>query len=205
MQIGREVALARANLGLTVTAAARLAGVAPDTIRRIEAGDPSIAFETACRGAHGLGLKLWARAFPVRTPTLRDTGQLAAARFLLSRLNAAWQPSVEHRLKSGEAIDLALFGAREIIVTEIERLLADFQAQYRRADAKRALLADQHRRPVRLVLAVEDSRRNRAAIAEHAGLIHTALPAGSRAVLHALGTGIPLDADGLLWVRSYRR
>ena len=80
--IGREVMLARTNLALTRRRAARLAGVSPSTQDRVERGDPSVTVATSCRVAGALGLKLWAKAFPVRTPTLRDTGQLRIAEIL---------------------------------------------------------------------------------------------------------------------------
>jgi len=102
---------------------------------------------------------------------------------------------------NGRAIDMALFGPVEIIAMEIERLIADFQAQYRAASAKRDELAVAHQRPVRLVMALEDTRRNRAAMREHEALIRSVLPADSREVLRAIRTGDPLGRDGLLWIR----
>jgi DNA-binding XRE family transcriptional regulator len=203
--IGREVTLARARLGLTITTAARLASVAPETQRRIEAGDPTAGFTTACKVAGAVGLRVWSKAFPAATPSLRDTGQLLVAEHLTRMAHPALHPSVEHRLRSGRAIDVALFGPEEIIATEIERLLADWQAQFRSADAKRAELADAHQRPVRLVIAVEDTRRNRAVLVEHATLIRRMLPAGTREILAALRAGAPLGRDGLLWVRRHSR
>ena len=108
-------------------------------------------------------------------------------------------------LKNGQidglVVDLVLFGPTEIWATEIERLLGDFQGQHRRADAKREALAAQHRRPVRLVMAVEDTRRNRAALDPHIAFIRASLPAGSREILGALRSGRPLGRDGLLWLR----
>jgi len=202
--IGREVVLARTNLGLSITASAHVAGVAPETQQRVEAGDPAVGITTACRVAGAVGLKLWARAFPVVTPSLRDTGQLLVANYLTGLAHPAFRADVEHRLSSGRSIDVALFGTDGIIATEIERLLVDFQAQYRAADAKRAELAAAHQRPVRLVLAVEDTRRNRAAAAEHSALMRSMLPAGSREILQVLRTGATLDRDGMLWVRPRR-
>jgi hypothetical protein len=95
-----------------------------------------------------------------------------------------------------------LLGPVEIIAAEIERVIADFQAQYRSAAAKRDELARIHQRPVRLVLVVEDSRRNRSAVREHSALLSSMLPAGSRDVLKAIRGGKPLGRDGMLWVRS---
>jgi hypothetical protein len=203
--IGREVTLARTTLALTHTAAARVARVAPGTQRRVEAGDPTVAIDTMCRVAAALGLKVWGKAFPAATPSLRDTGQLAIADQLRAVAGAAFRTSIEHALGSGRAIDLVFFGTVEIVCIEIERLLADLQAQYRAADAKRADLAARHRRPVRLVIAVEDTRHNRAVVHEHGSIIRSMLPAGSREIMRALRGGGELGRDGLLWVRPARR
>lgn len=205
LAFGQEVTLARSNQALTIRAAALLAGVAPRTQRRVEAGDPSVGIMTVCRVAAPLGLKVWGRAFPAGAPSLRDTGQLAIASFLRDAAGPGLRVILEHGLGNGRAIDVVLLGADEIIAVEIERLLADFQAQYRLADAKRTELAELHRRPVRLVLAVQDTRRNRAAVADHVTLVRSSLPAGTREVMRAVRTAEPLRRDGLLWVRPRRR
>ena len=200
--IGREVALARTNLGLTRQAASRVAGVSASTQQRVEDGDVRVRIDTACRVASAVGLKLWAKAFPVRTLSLRDTGQLQIAEFVRSLAASVYRVSVELGLGNGRSIDMVFFGSVEIIAIEIERIIADLQAQYRSAAAKRDELALAHQRPVRLVLVIEDSRRNRAAVREHSALIRSMLPAGSRDVLRSIRRGKPLGRDGILWVRS---
>jgi DNA-binding XRE family transcriptional regulator len=202
--IGHEVTLARTNLALSRYAAARLAGVSPETQQRVEDGDPRVSIDTACRVAATIGLKVWAKAFPARTASLRDTGQLRIASFLQSIAADTFRRALELGLGNGRSIDTVLFGPMEIIAMEIERLIADFQAQYRAAATKRDELALVHQRPVRLVLVIEDTRRNRAALREHAALIRSTLPAGSRDVLRALRAGEPLGRDGILWVRPRR-
>ena len=199
--VGREVLLARANLGLSRRQAARLARVSPDTQQRVESGDPSVAIDTACRVASALGLKLWARAFPVTAPSLRDTGQLRIARHLRQLAHAAYSLALELGLSGGRSADLVLYGPEEILHVEIERRLVDWQAQYRSASAKRDEIAGQHRRPVRLVIVVEDTERNRRVVRAHADLIASTLPAGSRTVMRSLRSGNPLGTDGILWVR----
>jgi transcriptional regulator with XRE-family HTH domain len=199
--IGHEVLLARTNLGLSARAAARRAGVAPETQARVERGDPGVAASTLCRVAAPLGLKVWAKAFPTRTPSLRDTGQLGVAEIIRRGAHATFRVVIEHSLGNLRSCDVVLFGPTEILHVEIERTMADFQAQYRSAAAKRDELAASHRRPVRLVLVVEDTIRNRRALRDHRGVVQTALPAGSRAVFAALRHGRPLNRDGLLWIR----
>ena len=169
---------------------------------RVELGDPGVTITTLCAVAEAVGLDIVLRAYPGRGPTLRDTGQLALAERICAQAHAGWQPNVELAVgPNGEAIDVVLFAAREIWAVEIERMAIDFQAQYRRADRERAILAALHQRPVRLVIILEDSRRNRAALEAHLAFIHASLPAGSREVLAALRTGRLLGRDGLAWVR----
>lgn len=199
--VGHEVLLARTNLGLSRRQASRLARVSPQTQRRVEEGDASVAMDTACQVAAAVGLKLWAKAFPAGSPTLRDTGQLRIAEHLRGQTHVAYSVTVELALGNGRSADVVFFGPIEIIHTEIERRLADWQQPYRSAADKRDEIAAAHQRPVRLVLAIEDTERNRRIAREHAGLIRSMLPAGSREVMRALRTGQPLGRDGILWVR----
>lgn len=194
--------MARAEHGLTLKTVASRANVAPDTVRRVEAGDPGVQVDTLCAVGAAVGVDVVVRGYRGRSPTLRDTGQLRLAEMLCTIASDAWHPRLELRAgEHGEAADVGLFGSVEIIDAEIERLLLDFQAQYRRNKLKCDWLAGQHQRPVRLVLVVEDTARNRAAVAQHAAFIRAVLPAGSREVLHALRAGEPLGKDGLLWLR----
>lgn len=199
--IGQEVLLARANLGLTRRQAAKLARVSPQTQQRVERGDPSVGLDTACRVAAGVGLKVWAKAFPAADPSLRDTGQLRIAEWLRGVANPAFSVALELALSNGRSADEVFFGPTEIIHSEIERRLADWQSQIRRAIVKRDELAG----PSPATRAAGHGRggteRNRTMAREHAALIGSMLPAGSREVMRSLRTGKPLGRDGILWVR----
>ena len=201
-KIGAEVKLGRATNGMTAQQVADRAGVSWSTEARVELGDPSVGIDTLCAVTEAVGLDLVLKAYEGRRPTLRDTGQLALAEQLCGRVHPSMRATIELLIgQHGEAIDVALFGAEEIVATEVERLIVDLQDQYRRADRKRQALAAMHQRPVRLVLVVEDTARNRAAFERHADFIRSMLPAGSREILAALSNGRPLGRDGLLWLR----
>lgn len=201
-RIGADVRLARTTLALSGQQVAARAGVAWFTVNRVELGDPGVSVSTLCAVAESVGLDLVLRVYPGATSSLRDTGQLSIAERIVAHAAASWQSAIEMQVgRHGEAIDLVMFGAHEIWAVEIERMAADFQAQYRRADRKRKMLADRHQRPVRLVMAVEDTRRNRRAVEPHLELIRGALPAGSRDILRSLRGGAALGVDGLLWIR----
>jgi transcriptional regulator with XRE-family HTH domain len=202
--VGREVLLARTNHGLSVRAAARLAGVAPRTQARVEAGDPAVGVEFVCRVASAMGLKVWGRTFPATAPSLRDTGQLRIAEWLRLHAHSSFSVAIEHPLGDLRSADVVFFGATEILHVEIERLVADYQAQYRVLAEKREMLGAAHQRPVRLVLAIEDTQRNRSAIRPHASVVAAAFPAGTRAALGAIRGGGPLGRDAIAWIRRRR-
>ena len=200
--IGTEILAARATQGLSRLQASRSAGVSPDTMRRIELGDPGVQLDTLCAVGSAVGIDVVVRGYPGRPLTLRDSGQLEMAQLLSSIAHSSWRPELEVPAGvHGEAADLGFFGPHEIIDCEIDRLILDMQAQHRRNAAKRDYLDGHHQRPVRLVMVVEDTARNRAVLAPHLGFIRDVLPAGSREILSAIRSGQALGRDGLLWLR----
>ena len=200
--LGREVQLARTRLGWSRARASNRAGVSRSTWERVERGSTGPTIATACAVTDAVGLDLVLRTYPGSGPTLHDRGQMNVAAHLSELAHSSWRVSLEVTAGThGEAIDEVFWGPDEILDVEIVRHLRDYQAQYRAASLKRDWLANQHSRPVRLILAVEYLRSNRAAAAPHMRLIRTSLPAGSRQILDALRTGTPVGSDGLLWVR----
>lgn len=184
---------------------ANRAGVSWATVVHVEIGEPGVQVDTLCAVGEAAGLDIVLRAYPGRPPSLHDTGQLEHVRLLMGQAHGQWHPHVELAVgPHGQAIDLAFFGAAEIQAHEVERMASDFQAQLRRADEKRLALAASHQRPVRLVMVIEDTARNRAAMAPHLEVVRTRLPATSGEVLASLRSGQPLGQDGLLWFRPRR-
>lgn len=200
--IGREVATARHASGLSADSAAARAGVSRSTWLRAESGSARTAIATLCAVTDAVGLDLVLRAYPGSRMTLRDRGQLAIAQRLAGLAHPTWTVSLEEPAGDhGQAIDLVISGGLEIVAIEIIRHMNDYQAQYRSATQKREWLGRLHGRPVRLVMAVEDLRSNRVALAPFGAVVGSAMPAGSRSVMESLRTGQPLGGDGLLWVR----
>jgi hypothetical protein len=99
---------------------------------------------------------------------------------------------------------MVLEAATEVVQVEIESSLADFQAQLRAGQLKRAALAERMGCAVRLVIALPDTRRNRAVIADHRLVVQAALPERSRRAWSALRSGTQIGGDALLWVESGR-
>jgi transcriptional regulator with XRE-family HTH domain len=200
--LGREVLLARTRLGWSRADASSRAGVSRSTWERVERGSTAPTIATACAVTDAVGLDLVSRTYPGAGPTLHDRGQMIIAAHLSELAHSSWRTSLEVTAGThGEAIDQIFWGPDEILGVEIIRHLRDYQAQYRAASLKRDWLANQHSRPVRLILAIEDLRSNRAAAAPYMRLMSTSLPAGSRQILDALRTGTAVGSDGVLWVR----
>jgi transcriptional regulator with XRE-family HTH domain len=197
-----ELRTAQARLRISDRELARRAEVSRSTVERIKGGDPSVQVETLAAVLGAAGLDLVLQAYEGSTLSLRDTGQLEIAEAIRQAAGPAWHPVTEVAAGPyGRSADLVLYAAEEIIHIEIERGAADFQAQERSAKRKREALAAGESRPVRLVLVIEDTRANRAAMEPHAALVRSRYPAGSREILAALRSGRPLGRDGVLWVR----
>ncbi len=197
-----ELSLARATLGLSRLAVSRRAGVSRSTVERVEAGDASVQVDTLAAVLAAVGLDLVLRAYEGGDRSLRDARHMRQIDAIRTVAAPSWQPRLEVGAGDhGRAADLVMYGAEEVIHLEVERSATDFQAQLRRAQEKRDFLGRRDARPIRLVLAIEYTRANRDALAPHAALLGTQLPASSREVLRALRSGRPLGRDGLLWLR----
>lgn len=202
---GVEVAMARARSRASLRTIGRRAGVSADAVRRVEIGDPAVQLDTLCAVGEAVGLDVVLKGYPASTGGLRDGGQLAIARVLSATAHSSWSAQLEVPAGDhGEAVDVGFFGVSEILAIEIDRWVPDFQDTHRRNARKREFLAGLHQRPVRLVMVVHDTTRNRRALEPHLDVIRSALPAGSREVLASLRSGQPLGRDGLLWIRPYR-
>lgn len=201
---GRELRIARATAGLSQAQLARLAAVSQQEASKAERGATDVSLDARCRLAAACGHELSWRLYPVSTVRLRDSGQLVIAQAITAQAHPSWQARLEAPVAAGDprAADLLLIGPTQIIHVEIERALVDLQAQLRSAQLKRDALAVRQGRPVRLVIAVPDSRTARARVAPHADLLARTLPQPSRSIWQAIRSGEPLKADGILFVRS---
>ena len=203
---GRELRVARVAAGMTQRQLASVAGVSQRMVSRAERGSASVTLLARCRLAASTGHELGWRLHPVASVRLRDSGQLEMARAVLGQAHPSWRRQVEAPIATGDlrAVDLLLVRDDEVIQVELERVLVDFQAQLRSASLKRQALAERHAQPVRLVIAVRDTRTNRARLAVAREVVVTALPNPASAVWEGIRDGTPIGADGLVLVRSPR-
>lgn len=203
-RIADELRVARARLALSRADVARRAGLSRSTIVRIEDANSGVSVANVAAALSAVGLDLVLKAYLSSGPAVRD----ARHALLIDHLRRIAAIHRHARIEvaagdHGEAADLVLYGDREALHLEVERRVVDIQAQLRSATRKREVLAEANPdRLVRLVLVVEDTKRNRAAMQLHLPLLISQLPRTSREILKALRTGAPLGADGLLWLRA---
>ena len=114
-----------------------------------------------------------------------------------------WRARTEVPVSSTDrrAADLVLESAVEVAHIEAERMITDLQAQVRAASLKRDLLANRYDRPVRLILAVPDTRSMRQLVREHAGFVARTFPVPSHAIWRSIRSGRAIGGDGLLFIR----
>jgi transcriptional regulator with XRE-family HTH domain len=203
-RFARELLAARAVSGLTQTKLALRAGVTQALISQIENGRTVPSLQVMRRIAAAAGHDLVLRLYPADGVRLRDSGQLRVADAIRAAASSVWRVQLEVPVGAApdrRAVDMLLEGPPGWIVVEVERALLDLQAQLRAAQLKRLAMAERTGRPVHLVIAVPDTRRNRATVLSHQSLLVAALPVPSKTIWGCLRSGLEVTGDGLLWVR----
>ena len=203
VRFGRELRIARTVAGLTQSQLAARARVSQPTVTRVERGMRAVPLDVMSRLASAAGHQLSVRLYPADGVSLRDSGQLQLAQVIRHAAHEKWRVAFEEPIAPApdrRAADMVLRGPAEILHVEIERALADFQAQLRAAQLKRAELARHSDVPVRLVLAVPDTRARRRALEASREGVLAALPVSSRRAWEAIRHGVELGRDALLWV-----
>lgn len=203
-RFGTELRIARVTSGLSQEQLARAAGLGQTAVSRVERGDHQASLEVRCRLAAACGYEIGWRLYPVATVRLRDSGQLALARAISTAAHPSWTVTLEAPVAPGDprAADMVLAGRHEVLHIEIERALVDAQAQLRSAQLKRQSLAERERLPIRLVIAVPDSRVARERLEPARELLQRSFPNSSRQIWAAIRDGLPLGGDGILFVRT---
>jgi transcriptional regulator with XRE-family HTH domain len=204
-RFGDELRVARLSAGLTQSAVAGMARTSQAHVSRAERGVGDISLRERCRLAAAVGHELGWNLYPVAAVRLRDSGQLELARAIATAASSTWTVRLEEPVGDGRdarAADVLLMGAQELVHIEIERALVDLQAQLRAWHLKRRALAERSDRPVRFVLAVPDTVRNRRHLASVDDLLRRTLPLRSRTVWAAIRAGQPLGGDGVLVLRT---
>jgi transcriptional regulator with XRE-family HTH domain len=195
-ELGRELRDARMARGLRGVDVARAATSSKSHISRLEMGllaDVSVA--DLARHAAVVGLRLHARFYPMGGG-LRDAAQLDLLRRLRARIGDRWSWQLEAPLPiPGDlrAFDAVLAGTGTTIAIEAITRLRDAQAQLRQAALKQ-----RDGQVGRLVILINGTNHNRAALASAADILATTFPLGTRTTLAALSQGADPGDNGVV-------
>ncbi|MGH2392862.1 MAG: helix-turn-helix transcriptional regulator [Candidatus Limnocylindria bacterium] len=202
-RLGIEVRVARVAEGMSQAAVAARAGVSQASVARLEAGDARLSVVIVGSVFAAVGMDLSLRAFPGPGVRLRDSGQIALTDSIRAAAHPSWRLTLEAPVgdQNGQAADVLLLGRSFGLHIEVESALVDLQAQLRKGQLKRDVLERRLAVKLAFVMALGESERNRNAVRAAGQVVRAALPASAREVLTALRGGLPLDRDGLLWVR----
>ena len=200
--LGDEMRASRIAAGLTLAEVAAAVGISGAELSRIERGlAPWLDFLTASRINAVIGLELSARAYPGGDP-LRDGAHarmFAAFRDLLGpglRLRAE-VPVTDGRDKRGW--DGMLDDRTAFAAVELESKVTDGQAL-----ARRLALKQRDGQVACLILAVLETRSNRAALRLAGPLFASQFPLGDREVRQALSAGRLPGRSGIVLLRIAR-
>src|SRR5687768_553651 len=84
-QIGGEIEMSRSALAASIEEVARRAQVAPSTVVRVLRGEVGVHLDTLCAVGSAVGLRINVKAFPTGGLSLRDSGQMRLAQFLVGQ------------------------------------------------------------------------------------------------------------------------
>jgi transcriptional regulator with XRE-family HTH domain len=174
-------------------------GWSKSKVSRVERGlSRRVSLEDVGRLAATVGLRASLKLFPSGQP-LRDIGQVQLLAALNARMHAVWRHRQEVPVPSPGDFRAAdqlstIPGCRLMI--EAYRRFTDSQLQTRSARTKqRDLGAD------RLLLLIEDTKTNRAAVAAAGEDLRRSFPVSQRAMLAALAAGRDPGGDGVVFLR----
>ena len=196
VMIGREIRNERHTSGLSLRAAGRAVGISHAQFGRIERGEiAGLTISQAARACAALGLKLVVRVYADADSVL-DTPQLALLERCRLRLGAAaaWSREVPLQIPGDRrAWDAVVEMGGGTFGIEAEARLRDVQALERRI----ALKQRDGMMPI-VILLVNDTASNRAALRLHERDLRTSFPLDGRAILKAIDADRTPAANGIL-------
>jgi transcriptional regulator with XRE-family HTH domain len=203
-RIGLEIATARKARGWTQEQLAERTRTSQSAVSRLERGWPEASIELLTGVCRGVGLDFTLKAFPADGVVIRDERHAALVGLVVARAHPSFHRSLEVRVGAGpadrRAVDIVLASSVEVWAMEVERDVADLQLELRTDQLKVEALAEREARPVRLILALPDTRRLRDMVRRHEAVMRSVLPASSRRVWACLRSGGELGSNGLLWL-----
>lgn len=197
IQLCRDIRQARIAAGWSQAMVATAAGLSRSVYARLERGeiaDPTVG--QLCRAARAVGLATSMSLFPAGV-RLHDRPQLRVLDCIQGLLGRPLRMPREVTLPiPGDlrAWDAAITDDRAMVFVEGVSRIGDAQAMQRRVELKRR---DDPRSNV-VILAVGNTRHNRAVLAEHREALRADFPLDGASILRALRAGKLPHASGIV-------
>ena len=193
-RLAEDLRRLREDTGASQAEVARLAGVSPSLLSKLEAGEFKPSLETYGRA------DLASRVYPQTGPRIHDRHQIRMAEVVIGALHARWRvtPEVAVRRPVRGWIDLALEdAARQLIVaTELESDLRRIEQLIRWSAEKADAIGAGSR-----LLVVRWTRANRQVVEAGRRLLREAYPADPRDALESLTGTAAWPGPALIWAR----
>jgi transcriptional regulator with XRE-family HTH domain len=195
-RLGAELRDARLGAGLSLASVAQATGFSRAEVSRVERGlAPWVSVDSICRLAVVVGLVPSIRLYP-DGPPLRDAAHAALLARLRRQLPAQlrWRAEVPLPIPGDRrAWDATIRGEGWWVAVEAETRLHDLQALERRLALKRRDGGE----PC-VILLINDTRPNRAALTAARESLRSEFPLDAREVLSALRAGRAPTAGGIV-------
>jgi transcriptional regulator with XRE-family HTH domain len=204
----------RLDAGVSRVAVARVAGVDPSFITKIEAGTAAPSLETYVRICAALGADFAARPYPNTGPAIRDRHQVRIAELLARSLDPRWRvsPEVAVRRPARGWIDAVLEDGRSrtLVATELESDIRRVEQVLRWSRAKADSLPSATAWPawardgdpaISQLLIVRRTRANRVVAEAARRQLRDAYPADPCDALEALAGSAAWPGAAMIWAQ----
>ena len=213
--VAEDLRRLREDVGVSQVDVARVAGVTPSFVSRVEAGARSPTMESYARIAAALGAEISARVYPQSGPKIHDRHQVRMGELLLGQLHPRWRPSPEVAVRRPVRgwIDLVLHdpAAAVLVAAELESGLHRIEQLLRWSTEKASALGSASMWPrwtdgggeptVSRLLVIRWTRLNREAVADARRALREAYPADPRDAIDALTGSAGWPGAAVLWAR----
>ena len=209
-----EISRLRSDAGMTLADVAKITGLDPSYVGRIETADRDPSTQALCRLAAALGADAVRHLYPNTGPPVHDRWQARMVEALLEVLHPRWIafPEVPVRRPVRGVIDLVLHerGPNRLVAVEIESGLRRLEQQIRWANEKAealrstdlfAMASAAGRPTVSRLLVVRSTRQNHDIAQSFARTLEAAYPGSTRDMHAAITADLAWPGAGILWAR----
>lgn len=204
MRIGEDVRRLRLDAGVSLRELARVTGLDPSHIARIEKGQTHASLEALTAIGVATGADLSLRFFAGAGPRIHDRFQAPMIEALLRDAHQRWIPRLEVQVPRPAR------GVVDLVLTDRlspTRVIGEAQSEFRRLEeqvrwfAEKAEAIATDGRPASRLLIVRSTVATREIARRYEAILRTAYPARTSDVVAALTGEAPWPGDGVVWMR----